>query len=296
MNKYLIIIAGPTAIGKTKLCIDLAKHFDAEIFSCDSRQIFKEMSIGTAKPSTEEQSGIKHHFIDEISVNQSYNVGQYLRDFDTRLQEYFSNNDIAIVTGGTGLYIKAILEGINEFPEVAPEILDKVEAMELPELQGKLLELDPEYASIVDLDNPMRLIRAVSVIMSSGKKFSTLLAEQIQRKLYFKPIKIVLERDREELYDRINRRVDIMLDSGLIEEVKSLSDYQSNKALATVGYTEIFKYLDGTIDLEEAIRLIKRNSRRYAKRQMTWFRNQDHFTPFHPEKIDSIIRFIEAEI
>ena len=299
-NQYLIIIAGPTAVGKTDLTLRLAHRYDAEIFSCDSRQIYRELNIGTAKPDANMMGAVKHHFIDEISVQDQYSVGDYLQDFDKRSEAYFLHKSIALLTGGTGLYIKAILNGLNEFPDVPAHITDtlqqELETEGIEYLQQELVKRDPVYAVDCDLDNKHRLIRALSIIRSSGKPFSYYLNQEVRRKLSFIPIKICLERDREALYARINQRVDTMIAEGLEEEARALFPLKHLKALQTVGYREFFRFFEGEISREEAIRLIKRNTRRYAKRQMTWFRNQDSYHYFHPEALPDIEAFIEGTI
>lgn len=297
-KKYLIIIAGPTAIGKTDLSLKLAKEYNSDIFSCDSRQIYHEMNIGTAKPNSIELNQAQHHFINHISVTENYSVGEYVREFDQRIKQYFIEHDIAILTGGTGLYINAILHGLNEFEAVTPEDIIHYEKLltesGLEPLQEELKKVDPKYYDRTDINNPRRIIRALSYHRSNHKRFSDAQDEQVIRKLDFTPIKVLLTRDREELYDRINIRVDEMIDAGLVEEVRTLLPVRNYRALDTVGYRELFSHLDGDIDLEEAIRLIKRNSRRYAKRQMTWFRNQEEFTSFHSDQFDDIKEYIDA--
>lgn len=299
-TKYLIIIAGPTAIGKTDLSLRIAQDLNAHIFSCDSRQIYKEMNIGTAKPSQKELSVVPHHFIDHVSIQDNYSVGRYLREFDEQIESYFQDHDVAILTGGTGLYIKAILEGINEFPDTKAEDVDYYESLLRTEgiepLQEELKSKDPEYYQEVDIHNGARLIRALSLMKSSEHPFSYYRNKKVDRNLPFKVVPIVLQRDRATLYNRIESRVDLMLKKGLLDEVKDLISLKDHRALDTVGYSELFSYLDGQIDLEEAIRLIKRNSRRYAKRQMTWFKNQGDFHAFHPEAYDEIKAFITEEM
>lgn len=279
--KKLIVVAGPTCVGKTSYAIELALANDAEIFSADSRQVYKEMSIGTAKPSHLELNQVKHHLIDHVSVSKQYNVGDYERDVITLLDEYYKTHDVAILCGGTGLYIDAILNGLDDFPEIEPSIRqnvnDQLANEGLTPLQVELQLKDPEYYNKVDINNPRRISRAVEVIRQSGLPYSAFLtSSNVVRSFY--PEGYILSRNRDYLYDRINKRVDQMIDGGLIEEVKSLQPYKSNTSLNTVGYQEIFKYLDGEITLDRAIELIKQNSRRYAKRQMTWFRKKTDWT------------------
>ena len=299
-SKFLIILAGPTAVGKTSLSIQLAKKYNAEIFSCDSRQLYKELNIGTAKPDSAEMDGIPHHFIDSVSIETPYNAGQFERDFDQLQKAYFENHDVAIMTGGTGMYIKAALEGLDEFPEVDEDVqihyqqLLKKEGIEV--LQEELKQLDPEYAEKVDLNNHMRLLRALSVIKSSGHPYSYYLNKRNKKSLPFTPIYICLTRSRDELYDRINLRVDQMIEKGLLNEVKGLQSQQHLKALQTVGYSEFFDYFNGETDLETAVELIKRNSRRYAKRQLTWFRNQGNYAMLPAENKEAVLEYIEKKM
>ena len=285
-NKYLIVVAGPTAIGKTAISIQLAQLLESEIFSADSRQIYKEMSIGTAKPTAEEMSGIKHHFIDHISIHQKYSAGQYEQEIIASLDQYFQHNDIAILTGGTGLYIKVLLEGLDDLPEVSDEIVEKYNNIYIKEgittLLKELAEKDDVYYNKVDKGNHRRMIRALSVIEASGRPYSSFLTENKQRELPFKVIPILLELPRELLYDRINNRVEQMLLSGLKEEVEHLYPYKALPALETVGYQEIFDWMDGAQTFEMALSLIKQNSRRYAKRQITWFKKHGNWISFSP--------------
>ena len=277
-QKYLIIIAGPTASGKTALSIDLAQHFDAEILSCDSRQFFKEMSIGTAKPDADELAAAPHHFINSLSIQEEYNIGDFERDVDAFLADYFQEKDIAIMVGGSGLYIKAVCEGLDHLPEVNASIRKDLTAWHeregLTPLQKELEECDPVYYAKADIENPHRVIRALEICRGTGQPFSSFQGQKKAKKTNYNIIKLGIRWDREKLYERINLRVDLMLEQGLLEEVKGLYPHRALNALQTVGYQEIFDYMDGHIDLAEAIRLIKRNSRRYAKRQMTWFRKE----------------------
>lgn len=295
-QKYLVIIAGPTAVGKTSLSIELARHFETEILSADSRQIYKELNIGTAKPNENELAAVPHHMINHISIKNSYSVGQYERDALLVINQIFQRTNILIVSGGTGLYLNALLNGLDEFPEVPPEIVDNLnqqfEADGLKPLKELLVAVDPEYYERVDLDNARRIIRALSIYQVSGRPYSSFLSAT-KAKRPFSPIMIVLSRDRQELYDRINIRVDQMMDAGLLDEVKSLVDYQSLQSLQTVGYQELFSFLEGEFSLDMAIELIKRNSRRYAKRQMTWFRNQLDAKEFGADDRNGVISFIE---
>jgi len=275
MQNYLITIVGPTAIGKTALSIKLAQHFRAEIISCDSRQFFKEMSIGTAVPDPDELAAAPHHFIQNKSVHQEYSVGHFEREGLEKLNDLFAKNNIVIMVGGSGLYVDAIINGLDYFPEVDPKIRENLnkrfEHEGLETLQKQLKDLDEETYNTVAIDNPHRVIRALEVCIGSGKTYSSF-KNKPKPKRNFTPIKVGLTADREVLYNRINKRVDIMMDNGLLEEVKSLHSIKHLNALQTVGYREIFEFLDGNISLDFAIQEIKKNSRRYAKRQMTWFK------------------------
>lgn len=298
-TKYLIVIGGPTASGKTSFAIKLAKHYDTVILSADSRQFFKEMEIGTARPSKEELAAVPHHFIANKSIQEAYSVGDFERDALKTLNKVFQTNDIAVVVGGSGLYIKALCEGLNEFPDVPETIKQQVikeyQTQGIEFLQTELQQLDPDYYQQVDLQNPHRLIRAISVCRASGKPFTYFWKPQHEVRP-FTPIYLQMHWPRTKLYDRINQRVEIMLEAGLEEEAKALTPYQAHAALQTVGYQEFFDYFKGSINKEEAIELIKRNSRRYAKRQMTWYRRDPHWKLFHPSELDTAISYVEAFI
>jgi len=277
-KKNLISVVGPTGIGKTRLAIDLAKHFNTEIVSCDSRQFFKEMKIGTASPSKDELAEATHHFIGNLSVQEYYSIGQYEEDALKKLNELFEKYDTVILVGGSMMYEKAVIEGLNDLPEAdednqkkLQEILDN-EGIE--KLQEILKELDPEYFFVVDFHNHRRLLRAIDVIWQTNKKYSELISVS-QDSRNFNVIRIGIEAPREELYERINRRVDIMMEKGLLNEAKSLENFKHLTALNTVGYAELFKYFEGEWDLDFAVSEIKKNSRRYAKRQLTWYRKAD---------------------
>ncbi len=298
-KKHLLVIGGPTASGKTGLAIQLAQHFQTEIISADSRQFYQELSIGTAKPSSEELAAAPHHFVDFISVHQAYSVGDYEREALEKLNILFQEKDVVILSGGSGLYIRALCEGLDEFPAVAPEIrpqlIQQLESEGIEVLQEKLALLDPEYFKIVDKNNPQRLIRALEVCIASGNPYSSF-RKKTKADRPFESIFIFLEWERAQLYDRINRRVDQMLEDGLIEEARDLLPLKHLNALQTVGYQELFDYFDQKISMEEAVRLIKRNSRRYAKRQMTWLRKDDFWTGFKPEETQKIITYIQERI
>ena len=300
MQKTLISIIGSTGIGKTKLAIEMAKHFGTEIISCDSRQFFKEMKIGTATPTDEELAQAKHHFIGHLSVQDYYSIGQYEEDALEKIEEIFEKNDFAVFVGGSMMYEKAVVEGLNDLPEANAENQEKLQKILDEEGLGKLQEilknLDEEYYNVVHKENPRRLLRAIDVIWQTGRKYSEIIAEP-KHKRDFKVIRIGITAPREIMYERINLRVDKMLENGLIDEVKSLTEYQKLVPLQTVGYTEIFKYLEGTWDLDFAIEEIKKNSRRYAKRQETWNRKVENVTwlpyDYSEEQLHEILSKIE---
>ena len=295
MKKHLIIIGGPTASGKTALAIRLAQHFSTEIISADSRQFYREMSIGTAKPSDTELNFVKHHFINNISIQDAYSVGAFEKEAMEVLNDIFKKNDIAIMVGGTGLYIRAVCEGLDEFPEVPLSIRQEFENLLEKEgiefLQKKLQEVDSEYFMQSDIHNPMRLIRALSVWKASNKPFSSF-KKGVKTERFFEPIYIYLDVPRAELYERINKRVDNMMAEGLLDEVKKLYEFKNLIALQTVGYSELFDYLDGKMMLDEAVDKIKQHSRNYAKRQMTWFRKDAHWQQFESDSFDEILNTI----
>ncbi len=295
-----MILAGPTAVGKTSLSIELAKRFQTEIISADSRQFFKEMEIGTAKPTEEEMDGVTHHFINSHSIHDNYNVGQFEKDALKKLDQLFQKHDVVFVVGGSGLYVKALCEGIDDMPVIPAEIRQKLNAEfeqnGIEYLQNEVAKCDPEYFKIVDQQNPQRLIRALELYYATGKNMSFYRTQQNKVERPFNIIKIGLERTREELYDRINLRMDQMISEGLFEEAEKLYHYRNLNALQTVGYSEIFGFLNGEYDREEAIRLLKRNSRRYAKRQMTWFKRDPEFVWFSAEDKGKVIDYLESKI
>jgi len=299
-KKYLITVIGPTAIGKTAMAIELAKHFNCEILSADSRQFFREMNIGTAVPSEEEQAAAPHHFIQNISVFDEYNVGDFERDAINKLDELYTQNDFAVLVGGSGLYIDAVLKGFDDFPDVDPtvrqEIINNYEENGITWLQQELEKRDPVHYANVAKENPQRMMRALEVCISSGKPYSSFLNIK-KNSRRFTSIVIGLDAEREVMYDRINRRVDIMVNNGLIEEAKALYPYKKLNALQTVGYRELFSYFDGDFTKEFAIEEIKKNTRRFAKRQMTWFKRTEgvHWFDFttNPKEI---INYIENSL
>ena len=294
-DRFVIVLVGPTAIGKTKLCIQLAKHFSSEIISADSRQFYKELKIGTAIPSQTELNEVKHHFIGNISINDYYNVSIYEEQALACTYELFKKNRFVFLTGGSGLYISSFCNGIDELPDPTPEIRQALKEKYLNEglesLRIQLKKTDPEYYDIADLANPKRIMRALEVYLSTGLKYS-ILRKNTPHKRDFKIIKIGINRDRKELFENINNRVDLMVDEGLIDEAKQFFPLKNLNALNTVGYKELFDYFDNKITLEKAIENIKTNTRRYAKRQLTWFRKDSDITWFLPEQKDEIIKFI----
>jgi tRNA dimethylallyltransferase len=300
MSNYLITVIGATAIGKTALSIQLAQHFNAEIISCDSRQFYKEMTIGTAIPSAEELAAAAHQFIQNISIFDHYSVGQFEKDALKKLDELFLKNKIVIIVGGSGLYTNAVLEGFDAFPDINPEIRKKlnkqIENGELEILQNQLKELDIESYQTIEIENPHRLIRALEICIGTGKPYSSF-KNKNKIKRNFIPIKIGLTADREVMYDRINQRVAMMLQKGLLEEAKSLYPHKELNALQTVGYRELFDYFDGKCTLEFAIAEIKKNTRRFAKRQVTWNKKDESIHWFDFKTAPSeIIKKIETII
>jgi tRNA dimethylallyltransferase len=285
LAKYLIIIAGPTGVGKTDLSIGIAKHFNSEILSCDSRQFYRELGIGVAKPTTEQMNEVKHHFVDNVSVTERYSIWQYEDDAIKLLDDYYKTHDYAVMCGGSGLYIDAVCNGIDLMPDPDPvirqEVINMYNEKGIEALRFELQRIDPEYYAQVDLKNPQRIMRGIEMTRQTGKPFSQF-RTSIRQKRDFIPIKILVNTDRKVLYDRINRRVDIMVERGLVEEARSLVLYRDMIALKTIGYTELFDHFDGNTSLDEAIELIKRNSRRYARRQITWFHRNNEYTECEP--------------
>jgi tRNA dimethylallyltransferase len=298
-QKYLVVVGGPTSSGKTEIAIQLAQHFQTEIINADSRQFYKELSIGTAKPNKAERAAAIHHFVDNLSIHQPYSVGDFEKDALEKIDALFQKNQVVIMSGGSGLYIKAICEGMDEFPDVPMEYREKWDAIfkekGIEFLQSQLKKLDPEYYNEVDLNNPVRLIRALSVSDFSGQAFSSFRSKEAVKRP-FEIIQVLLEWPREVLYQRINKKVDWMIREGLEQEVKNLYAYKDLQALQTVAYSEFFDYFDGNCSLEETIEKIKMNSRRYAKRQMTWFRKNGNWKAFGPEERSQIISWLEARL
>ncbi len=295
-NKLLICVVGPTAIGKTSLAIAIAKTFSTEVISADSRQFYKEMSIGTATPSKEELEVVKHHFIQNRSIFDDYSVGDFERDALKQLDKLFEIHHILILVGGSGLYIDALIKGLDKFPDFSHEIRQQLniefQTNGIENLQKELKEKDPEYYKKVDLQNQYRIIRALEVCRTSGLPYSSFLNSN-KEKRNFNTMYIGLTAERETIYDRINKRVDSMIEAGLINEAKKLYQHKGLNALQTVGYKEIFSYFEGNLSKEQAIKEIKKNTRRFAKRQSTWFRKNEAIKWFdYKTKSTKIIKYI----
>jgi len=299
MTKTLIVLLGPTGVGKTDLSIRIARHFDTEITSSDSRQVYREMRIGTAVPEQEQLEAVKHHFIHSHSIHDYFSSWECEQKTLALLNDKFEEKDQMLMVGGSMMYIDAVCNGIDLIPTISPEIrkevCDRYAEKGLEALQAELKELDPTFYDQVDLQNAKRVIHAVEVCLMSGKPYSSLRTNKT-RKRDFDIIKIGLNRDRTELYDRINQRVDIMVKEGQIEEAKALFEFHDLNSLNTVGYKELFEHFKGHISLEKAIELIKRNSRHYAKRQLSWFRRDENIQWFHPDQEDEIIAFLDKQI
>jgi tRNA dimethylallyltransferase len=296
-KEKLIVVVGATAVGKTGLAMQLARHWNTEIVSADSRQVFREMAIGTAKPSLAQLEQIPHYFINTQSVYNNYDAGQYGRDALEVIHRLMNAHEKVILCGGSGLYIKAVCEGFDDFPDVPPALREKIiqdyNEKGLAWLQEEVQKNDTAYYAIVDRQNPQRLIRALELLTISGRTMNALRKKK-KADHSFEIVKIGLRLERELLYQRIDRRVDKMMEAGLVEEARHLHPLQYLNALQTVGYAEIFGYLEGRYDLTETIRLIKRNTRNYAKRQMTWFNRDKEITWFGPEQYDDIVKACEG--
>ncbi|PCJ23983.1 MAG: tRNA (adenosine(37)-N6)-dimethylallyltransferase MiaA [Flavobacteriales bacterium] len=296
----LVVITGPTAVGKTDICVKIAQYFDTEIISADSRQLYKELSIGTAKPSATEMQNIKHHFIGSHSIQEDYNVNDFEKEALTLLDKLFLKHKIIILTGGSGLYINALCEGFDEKIPGSDDIiraeLNKMyNKYGIQILQEKLKQLDPIFYNEIDLNNVKRIQRAIEVCMITGGEYSKIRQGNKQNR-NFRVLKIGLNRNREELFGRINQRVDLMLHNGLLDEVESVIKYRDKNPLKTVGYTELFDYLDNITSLQEATEKIKVNTRRYAKRQLGWFKKNEDYKWFHPNYQEEIINYISINL
>lgn len=298
MKSTLIALIGPTGVGKTELSLSIAEHFHTSILSSDSRQLYADLKIGTAAPTPEQLARVPHHFVGTLKLTDYYSAAQYEADVMKKLEELFSLNEIVVLTGGSMMYVDAICKGIDDIPTVDKEtrelMLQKYAEEGLDHLCAELKLLDPEYYQIVDLKNPKRVIHALEICYMTGKSYTSFRTQSIKKRP-FRIIKIGLTREREELYERINRRVDEMLDAGLLEEVKAVYPYKELNSLNTVGYKELFKYLDGEWTLEFAIEKIKQNSRIYSRKQMTWFKRDTEIHWFHPDETERIIHFVETQ-
>ncbi len=294
-NSYLILIVGPTGVGKTDLSLKLAKKFKTEILSCDSRQFYREMNLGTAKPNNDELAQVTHHFINSRSIEDDYDVRKFELEALSLLEKLFLTHQAVLMTGGSGLFADAATKGLDELPDVdssfRQQIIQEYEQHGLEYLQKEIRKHDPEYYALVDLQNPQRLMRGLEIWRGTGRKFSSF-RKKAPKSRPFKVIKIGLERDRAELYRRIDQRMDQMIIAGLFDEADALFGKRNLNALQTVGYSEIFGFLEGKYDREEAIRLLKRNSRRYAKRQLTWFKKDPEIQWFHPDQNEEILHEI----
>ena len=295
-KKFLILVVGPTAVGKTDLCLKLAKKFNTEIISCDSRQFYREMNLGTAKPSLEELKEVRHHFINSLSIEDGYDVRKFEQEAIQLLENLFSGHQAMIMAGGSGLFADAVVKGLDDIPDIDAEIRNEIirefEQHGLQWLQQQVKYADPEYFGQVDRQNPQRLMRALEVFRGTGLKFSSFWLKKHSSRP-FETIKIGLNRDRNELYQRIDFRMDMMIEKGLFDEAATLFSKRHFNALQTVGYSEVFGFMEGKYDRNEAIRLLKRNSRRYAKRQLTWFRKDPEIQWFHPDQENEINSWIQ---
>lgn len=299
LSKTLVVVVGPTGIGKTALAIEIARAFQTEIISADSRQFFKEMEIGTAKPSTEELAAAPHHFVNSHSIETLFSTGDFEVQAIAVMEQLFKRHDLLVMVGGSGLYIDAVCKGLDDLPEIDLAIREKLNQQLANEgiesIKKQLREHDPEYYQKVDQANPQRMIRGLEVYLSTGIKLSSHLTNS-KKTRPFNILKIGLNMERTALYNRINQRVDKMMESGLLEEVKGLQSYRKLNALNTVGYSELFGYLDGESTLKEAVDQIKQNTRRFAKRQLTWFRRDDSTAWFEPGQDDAVINYINQKI
>jgi len=299
MRQTLIVLAGPTAVGKTDLSIELAKALQTEIISADSRQVYKEMRIGTAVPEPEQLAAVKHHFIQNKSIHNYFSAGKYELEALELLKELFKKHHIVLLTGGSGMYIDALCKGIDKIPapdaEIRKKVINKYETEGIESIRFELKRIDPEFYRLADLNNPKRIMKALEVFYQTGEKYSNLRAGH-DKERDFDCLYIILDRERSELYERINQRTELMFEQGWLEEAKELLPHSHLNALNTVGYKEIFAYLKGEHSLERAKELIKRNTRRYAKRQITWFKRYDDAAWFHPSEKEEILNYIHTKI
>ena len=297
-DKTLIVITGPTAVGKTALCLDIAQHFGIPIINADSRQIYKELKIGTASPTNEQLSKVKHYFVGSLSLNDYYSASLFEQQTLEILEREFSTSNYALMAGGSMMYIDAVCNGIDDIPTVDDNTREALKARlsseGLEPLVQELKELDPEYYEIVDKQNPRRVVHGLEICLMTGKTYTSFRKRE-KKQRPFRIVKIGLNREREELYNRINQRVDQMMAEGLLEEAKSLYPMRQMNALNTVGYKEMFAYLDGTWTLEEAVERIKGNTRRYARKQLTWYKKDEQIKWFHPDDKEKIISYISQD-
>lgn len=297
MAKTLIVVIGPTGVGKTSLCLSLAEHFNTPIINADSRQMFREIPIGTAAPTKSEQQIIKHYFVGNLSINDYYSASKYENDVISLLETLFNDKSKIVMSGGSMMYVDAVCNGIDDIPTVKPQIREllkqRYENEGLEPISSELEQLDPEYYALVDKKNPKRVIHALEICLSTGKTYSSFRSNTIKERP-FNIIKIGLIREREELYSRIDQRVDKMIESGLIDEAKNVYPYKHLNALNTVGYKEIFEYFDGNMALDEAISKIKFNTHKYCRKQLTWFKRDENIRWFHPDNIEEIINYINT--
>jgi tRNA dimethylallyltransferase len=293
--KYLIIIAGPTAVGKTDLAIRLARYFETEIINADSRQVYHEMKTGTAVPSPSQLAQVKHHLVGHRSVHQPYNASYFEMEAIEILVNLFTQRDVVIMAGGSGMYIEAVCHGIDDIPSVDPQIRERLQQEYLENglegIQDRLSSIDPEYFQKVDLNNPKRILKALEISEMTGRPYSTFLTGRAKIRNFF-PVRLGINIPREELHARINRRVDLMMENGLADEARGLYPYRELNALNTVGYKELFDYFDGTCSLDEAVQKIKDHTRQYARRQLTWFRKQKDTKWFLPDEDELIVTFV----
>ena len=296
-KRQLIVVVGPTASGKTDLSIALARHYNAPIISTDSRQVYKGLPIGTAYPSDEQLQAVEHHFIAELELTEEFNCGEYEQRALERLETLFETYDTVVAVGGSGLYVRALCDGMDNLPQADAQLREslmaRLQSDGVEPLAEQLKQLDPEYYEVVDRQNPARVMRALEVCITSGCKYSELRKGE-RKERDFKIVKVGVTMPREQLYDRVNRRVDLMIDAGLEAEARAVLPYRHCNSLKTVGYSEMFDYFDGEIILEQAVELIKRNTRHYAKRQLTWFRRDADVEWFNPTDKEQIIKYIDS--
>lgn len=295
MNKNLVVVVGPTGVGKTAVCIELAKSLDCEIISADSRQIYRDIPIGTASPTEGERKSVPHHFIGMLSLDEYFSAARYEEMALAEIERQFKKRNVVLLTGGSMMYVDALCKGIDDIPspdrEIRDELMRRFETEGLDSLRHQLKILDPEYYKVVDLKNPKRVIHGLEICLMTGRTYTSF-RTNICKKRPFNIIKVGLRREREELYERINQRVDQMILAGLVEEARKVYPFRSYNALNTVGYKELFEFFDGVITLDEAVNKIKRNSRVYSRKQMTWFKRDESIHWFNPAEIESIQDYI----